>query len=914
MSNVKIYADTTTGFLHFDGSRISPKPLNGVCEASASNKAFRIRITRNDLLQSNGNPRVMFKHLKMNRVAKQDGTNLRLDLGYSRSQIIDYINAEAQKVVDTSFGSDESINTSGIITATRFIGDGSLLTGIVATGTGVEVRDGDSVIGSASTINFGTNLSVTPLSGGITTVTSSIGVATDGGQVGTGVTQLKFIGTGVSAITTPVSGVSTVIITSNGPEDIDAHLNVGIANTNDILTYDGVDYNWRHPDQLGIQSGNPVVRGLVTGIGNTTLRLVMQDSSLVDIDASTLNTTGSDADINSRISKAVSFARTETTYLRQTPGGASNNMWQAAFMTPGSTPLGMGSAADTHVSNDGNAQPYSQTIIFRNAGINTDRDSVLVGISDGDESDILASGILSHYIGISSTKKLVHHFGEPHVLGIGTTQANRAELMDVKDDTFYGIFFDHDGQRFGTGVSTSQLNSQFRYKLVDLSNGDVTDLTPNWTHYGKSQDGNGDSRMYGRIMYGALTGSGTNATAEANIQLKFEGDIAQATNITYQQGAVLLDDTQVSLMVRDPEKYLRDYKVGTSSRRPYFDTTQNFALNLQNYHYQAAQVWLMGDGDYDIVLGSSNGQGVKNFVNPHDYMKLNWPDYPSYTGFTDVSVTTGPTFASTKSTKFENLDRATRSRQSGEFTNLIKASGSSASAYTLSFWFRPGNNTHENQNIFNAFSQYNTFEGTSVIRVMYNGNTASTRNIRFNVQDQSGGLDKDNYNLDLSTPVGDVTHTNGSNGFHHVVITNSGGANAYQSSSLGVKIYINGVNQTLTDNSNGGGLPDVGIGTNTFSITPNNIALGRQPTNANFMRDSKLDELSFFNTELNATEVACLYNGGTPSDLDIFVPAPAHWYRMGDGDSGTTLVDSVGNADLSMTNMSDANFVTIVPS
>ena len=78
--------------------------------------------------------------------------------------------------------------------------------------------------------------------------------------------------------------------------------------------------------------------------------------------------------------------------------------------------------------------------------------------------------------------------------------------------------------------------------------------------------------------------------------------------------------------------------------------------------------------------------------------------------------------------------------------------------YTLSFWFKPGNNTHENQNIFNAFSQYNTFEGTSIVRVMYNGNTGSTRNIRFNVQDQSGGLDKDNL-LDLSTPVGDVTHT-----------------------------------------------------------------------------------------------------------------------------------------------------------
>ena len=32
MANVKIYADTETGFLHFDGSRIAPKPLNGVCE------------------------------------------------------------------------------------------------------------------------------------------------------------------------------------------------------------------------------------------------------------------------------------------------------------------------------------------------------------------------------------------------------------------------------------------------------------------------------------------------------------------------------------------------------------------------------------------------------------------------------------------------------------------------------------------------------------------------------------------------------------------------------------------------------------------------------------------------------------------------------------------------------------------
>ncbi len=571
--DIKIYADTTTGFLHFDGSRISPKPLNGVVAASASNRAFRIRITRSDLLQANGNPRIMFKHLRMTKVANEAGQNLRTDLGYNRAQIIDYINAEAQKVVEAGIdGISVCLNGSVVSTA-------------------------------ATTLDFtGSAVQDLVVSAGIATVT--IAQTTGGGGGG-----------------------------SYSDSDVDTHVNVGTANTDDVLTYDGSDYQWRAPSTL---SGNAVVRGLVTGIGNTTLRLVMTDSSTIDIDASTLNT-GSPYGIDNRVTKAVSFARTETSFLRYSVGSASNNMWDAAFRTPGSTPLGMGSAADTHVSNDGNAQPFSQTLIFRNAGINTDRDSVLVGISDGDEADILASGVVSHYIGISSTNKLVHHWGEPHILGIGTTQANRAELMDVQDDTWYGIFFDFDGQRFATGVTTSQLNSQFRYKVVDLSNGDVTDLTPNWTHYGKSQNGNGDSRVYSRLMYGALAGTNNDSVSASNVHLRFEGDIAQASSISYQQGAVLLDDTQVGLMVRDPEKYLRDYKVGTSSRRPYFDTTQLFKVSFANYHFQAAQVWLMGDGDYDS-LGSSSEQGVRNFVRPDAYMRLNWPSYPSYTGFTTVSI------------------------------------------------------------------------------------------------------------------------------------------------------------------------------------------------------------------------------------------------------------------------------------
>ena len=50
--------------------------------------------------------------------------------------------------------------------------DGSALTGVSAVGSGVEVRDSDSPVGAAATINFGNNLSVV-LSAGIATVTGS---------------------------------------------------------------------------------------------------------------------------------------------------------------------------------------------------------------------------------------------------------------------------------------------------------------------------------------------------------------------------------------------------------------------------------------------------------------------------------------------------------------------------------------------------------------------------------------------------------------------------------------------------------------------------------------------------------------------------------------------------------------------
>jgi len=87
-----------------------------------------------------------------------------------------------------------SLNVSGIVTATQFKGDGSGLTGIVASGTGVVIQDEGGNIGTAGTINFvGAAVTATISSGvaliqianhysniaGIATYATTAGVATN---------------------------------------------------------------------------------------------------------------------------------------------------------------------------------------------------------------------------------------------------------------------------------------------------------------------------------------------------------------------------------------------------------------------------------------------------------------------------------------------------------------------------------------------------------------------------------------------------------------------------------------------------------------------------------------------------------------------------------------------------------------
>lgn len=79
---------------------------------------------------------------------------------------------------DGSLTTPGDINVSGVVTATSFVGDGSGLTNVVATGSGVQINDNDNAVGTAATINFGANISASPISAGIVTI--SVGGLTSG--------------------------------------------------------------------------------------------------------------------------------------------------------------------------------------------------------------------------------------------------------------------------------------------------------------------------------------------------------------------------------------------------------------------------------------------------------------------------------------------------------------------------------------------------------------------------------------------------------------------------------------------------------------------------------------------------------------------------------------------------------------
>jgi hypothetical protein len=290
-----------------------------------------------------------------------------------------------------------------------------------------------------------------------------------------------------------------------------------------------------------------------------------------------------------------------------------------------------------------------------------------------------------------------------------------------------------------------------------------------------------------------------------------------------------------------------------------------------------------------LIGGSSLGVGSYNI--PVKAINYNGEDSQTL-----VLNVTAPAFANTKSVEFQNNDWL--GGNAGILSNVLGrvGNGSGASeAWTISTWFKAGTSTSNSQTIL-------YFGGASVgndghLYLRYRGGTNALE-FRYGTNFNFLKLTTNNNSL----PVGV---------WKHILISYDGGTTGAASGSIGsyygrFKIYIDGVLQTTTNTNSNFGY--------TGGLNAINFRVGRYNTGASLRNGCKVDELALWDSDRSA-DIAAIYNGGTPNDLNTLGTAPIHWWRMGDGDTYPFLLDTGTAANLIfiMNSMSPASIVNDTP-
>ena len=181
--------------------------------------------------------------------------------------------------------------------------DGSALTGITASGTGIVVQEEGTNVGTAATINF----------------------------VGTGVTAT--FGSGIATVTISTGGGGTY-----GDSDVDTHLNQSNPTSGYVLSWDGSDYAWVaqsgggsgittaniSADTLNVSgvstfSSNVIVDGTNRiQVGDSSVQLYRQNNDLKIAVASSYN-----LDISANVTTMYAGSNADKTTLKLTSSGAA---------------------------------------------------------------------------------------------------------------------------------------------------------------------------------------------------------------------------------------------------------------------------------------------------------------------------------------------------------------------------------------------------------------------------------------------------------------------------------------------------------------------------------------------------------------------------------------------------------------
>ena len=319
-----------------------------------------------------------------------------------------------------------------------------------------------------------------------------------------------------------------------------------------------------------------------------------------------------------------------------------------------------------------------------------------------------------------------------------------------------------------------------------------------------------------------------------------------------------------------------------------YELTANFGVGYEWDLSAVSGVTTVEGNIRKLVGGSSLAVGTYNI--PVKAINYNGEDSE-----TIVLTVSTPPFSNTKSVQFNNSDYlgANASLLDGILGRAGNGSGS-GDAWSISFWFKPSTNT-TGQTIFYFGDNDVTNAGHINLRFL-----GTNDNMRLQYGSNNNYIRFQSANNTL--PAGS---------WHHILITYDGGTTGASSGDINnyysrFKVFINGSNVI-----SGGTWSHNNFGY-SGGIDPDNLRVGRYAS-GNYLKDNaKVDELAIWGSDQSAN-VSSIYNSGAPFDLTTLGTAPAHWWRMGDGDTYPNLQDSIGTATFVMYNMTAADIVSDVP-
>jgi hypothetical protein len=197
--------------------------------------------------------------------------------------------------------------------------------------------------------------------------------------------------------------------------------------------------------------------------------------------------------------------------------------------------------------------------------------------------------------------------------------------------------------------------------------------------------------------------------------------------------------------------------------------------------------------------------------------------------------------------------------------NVLDMTNNGTDAFTFSCWFKTTDTSTQiligKQKSSSYFNGYNISLSNNKIG-FFLGTTLS--------------------NARIQGTTGTITSITDGN-WHHLAVTYDGSQNI-----SGFTIYYDNTSQSITT---------------TYNNTPADVSntsdflIGARGTLSvpNLLFEGYIDEVSYFNSELSASDVSTIYNSGVP--IDISTLNPESWWRCGDGDTSTTMYDNGSNGN-----------------